>query len=375
MSNEQLFQERQERINKAINYEPVDRMPLIFMGTAALPRQIGMTLADYVFHPENFIDPALDYVDGLGADGFNVPPWFRPDAGLTPLWLSHVKMPGRELPDDMLWQVEEKEIMTVEDYDMIINQGFEAFMFQHLPKVIGMQVFQEGMAQTEEFNPIMGRKIFERGLVTMVGGTTTIPFEFLCGARSMMPFFMDLYRTPDKVMEALEVMVPVCIGLALEMVKASGIRRVWVGGWRSASALLAPKLWDRFVFPHFQRIVTAPAEQDIISVLHLDQDWGRDLEKLRELPAKKCVLNLDGMTDLRKVKKVMDGHMAVLGDVPADILSTGTPESVDNYVKELINDIGTDGLLLCPGCDAPVNSKGENLAAMFEAGRKYGWKS
>ena len=106
------------------------------------------------------------------------------------------------------------------------------------------------------------------------------------------------------------------------------------------------------MFPHFQQIVSALAEKGIISVLHLDQDWTRDLEKLRELPAQKCILNLDGMTDIRKVKKVMDGHMAVLGDVPPDILSTGKPEAVDKYVKELINDIGTDGLLLCPGCDA-----------------------
>ena len=86
MANEQLFQERLERINKAINYEPVDRMPLIFMGSAAVPRQLGMTIADYVYKPETFIDPALDYIDSLGVDGMNTAPWFRPDAGLTSLW-------------------------------------------------------------------------------------------------------------------------------------------------------------------------------------------------------------------------------------------------------------------------------------------------
>ena len=54
--------------------------------------------------------------------------------------------------------------MTIDDYDMIINQGYEAFMFQHLPKVIDMQVFQEGMAQVAQFSPTMGQKSYEHGL-------------------------------------------------------------------------------------------------------------------------------------------------------------------------------------------------------------------
>ena len=372
MANEQLYQERLSRINKAINREPVDRIPLIFMGSATMPRQMGMTMAEYVYNPAKSIDAALDYMDKLEVDGCNVSPWYRPDVGLTSLWLSHIKMPGRELPDDSLWQVEEKEVMTVEDYDTIINQGFEAFMFQHLPKVIDMQIFQEGMAQAGEYNPIMFKKFIEQGLVILCGGITSIPFEFLCGGRSMMPFFMDLYRIPEKVKEVLDVMVPACIGVALQMVEQSGIRRVWVGGWRSASALLAPKLWDEFVFPYFQQVVSALAEKDVISVLHLDQDWTRDLARLRELPAGKCILNPDGMTDIRKAKEILGDHMAILGDVPPGLLASGTPDDVYNYVRDLIKDIGPQGLLLCPGCDAPINAKGENMVAMYEAGREFG---
>ena len=156
------------------------------------------------------------------------------------------------------------------------------------------------------------------------------------------------------------------------MVEQSGIRRVWVGGWRSASALLAPKLWDEFVFPYFQQVVSALAEKDVISVLHLDQDWTRDLARLRELPAGKCILNPDGMTDIRKAKEILGDHMAILGDVPPGLLASGTPDDVYNYVRDLIKDIGPQGLLLCPGCDAPINAKGENMVAMYEAGREFG---
>ena len=185
-----------------------------------------------------------------------------------------------------------------------------------------------------------------------------------------MAFFMDLYRIPDKVKEVLDTMTPMYIGMAVQaMENTSGIRGCWVGGWRTASALLAPKLWDKFVFPYMQQVVYGLAENDIISVLHLDQDWTRDLARLLELPAKKCVLNLDGMTDIRKARKILGDHMAILGDVPAELLATGTPDQVRDYVKHLIEDIGTTGLLLCPGCDAPINAKHENLMAMYDAGR------
>jgi uroporphyrinogen-III decarboxylase len=188
----------------------------------------------------------------------------------------------------------------------------------------------------------------------------------------MMSFFMDLYRIPDKVKAVMDYMLPMYIGMALQAVQASGIRGVWIGGWRTASAMLAPKLWDKFVFPYMHQVVTALAQQNIISILHLDQDWTRDIARFKELPAKSCVLNLDGMTDVRRVKQALGDQMSILGDVPSELLATGTPERVRTYVKELIEDVGPTGLLLCPGCDAPINAKHENVVAMYDAGREFG---
>jgi hypothetical protein len=318
------------------------------------------------------IEIHLDYMDKLGVDGANAPCWFRADAGLSPFWLSRVKMPGRELPEDSMWQVEETEDMTVEDYDTIINQGFDAFLAKFLPKVIDMKVFEEGLARMQEVTPVMFEKYFERGYVLVTSGTTSTPFDTLCGGRSMVPFFMDLYRIPEKVKEVMEVMTQMFIDRGIQTADQTGIRCVWVGGWRCASALLAPKLWDEFVFPYFHKITYALAEKDVMSVLHLDQDWTRDLARLRELPEKKCILNTDGMTDVRKAREILGDHMAIMGDVPPDLLATGSPDTVYDYVRDLIRDIGRKGLLLTPGCDAPINARDENMTAMFEAGREYG---
>lgn len=64
--------------------------------------------------------------------------------------------------------------------------------------------------------------------------------------------------------------------------------------------------------------------------------------------------------------------MAVMGDVLSTLFAIGTPEEIRNYVRDLVRDIGPQGLLLCPGCDAPVNTKPENMKAFVAAADEFG---
>ena len=281
-------------------------------------------------------------------------------------------IPGIDLDKEALWQVMEKEIMSADDYDFIIENGYVAFMEKILPQVCDMNLMAEhGAWLAEHFGGVAG-KFREAGYAVVAPAITTVPFEPLCGVRSMNQFFFDLYRTPDKVEAAMEAMLPYCIGLGINVAKASGVPAVWVGGWRTASAMLAPKLWERFVWPYFKQIAEALIEEDITPVFHWDQDWTRDVHRLLELPAKKCILNPDGMTDIRKASEILKGHTAIMGDLPASILSAGTPDDVRNYIRDLVRDLGPEGLLLTPGCDGPLNSKPENFEALMAANREFG---
>jgi uroporphyrinogen-III decarboxylase len=107
-------------------------------------------------------------------------------------------------------------------------------------------------------------------------------------------------------------------------------------------------------------------------VLHWDQDWTRDLVRLQELPAKKCILNPDGMTDVRKFKELVGDRMAMMGDVPASLFAAGTPDDIYNYVRDLTRLFDAKGLILSSGCDVPVNAKPENVEAFVAASREYG---
>ena len=44
--------------------------------------------------------------------------------GLCYDYLSRVSVPGVDLPDDEMWQVVETELMTRDDYDLLLNLGW-----------------------------------------------------------------------------------------------------------------------------------------------------------------------------------------------------------------------------------------------------------
>lgn len=373
MNKESLYQERIARIEKAINLEPVDRVPVVYIGNAFSPRYMGLPIAKFCNDPDTAVNITLAALNRLGdVDGINLFAPGRVHIGQSYTWLSRVAVPGRDLPEESLWQIKEAEVMSIDDYDTIINKGWKTFLNNHMPKIMDMEEAKLNAAWVRANLPGVKRKFQEHGFVLMCAGVTSIPFEYFCGGRSMAQFFLDLYRIPDKVKAAMDVVLPNLIEAGIRAANLSGIPRVWVGGWRAASALVAPKLWDKMVFPYYYQLVTALAEKGITSVLHFDHDWTRDLERLKELPAKKCVLNPDGMTDIRKAKEILGDHMAIMGDLPASIFATGTTDDVYCYVEKLVKDIGPEGLILCPGCDAPINTKPENMEAFVAASREFG---
>lgn len=121
-----------------------------------------------------------------------------------------------------------------------------------------------------------------------------------------------------------------------------------------------------------KKLVEAFARQNIISVLHMDKDWTRNLPYLKELPRGMCICELDSTTDIFKAKEILEGHMCIMGDVPATITALGTPQETTAYCNKLIDVIGKDGgFILSTGCETPIDANLENLRAMMNAPRVH----
>lgn len=375
MTPSKLYLERLEKVKKTIALEN-DRPTTCYMGTSTPAAHMGVTMAEFANNPDVNLDVSLGYINEInkitpidclntGAGGIKI------NVGLTMTWLSRIKMPGRELPENSIWQVEEKKVMEVEDYDLVIEKGYDALVQKILPKVIDPAEVQEYMNYVQENGERNAKRVIENGYPSINSLSSAPPFEMLCGARSMTNFFMDCYKMPDKVKGAIEAMLPKAIDILITSTKQANGMGTWIGGWRGASAMVAPKIWDELVWPSMYEMGKACLENGIVPTFHLDQNWDRDIERFKEFPAKSIIINTDGMTDLRNARKVLGDHAALMGDVPPQLLATGTPEQVKDYVKRLLDDIGPQGVFITPGCDAPANAKFENMVAMFEAANEW----
>ncbi|MDR1677623.1 MAG: uroporphyrinogen-III decarboxylase [Deltaproteobacteria bacterium] len=365
MDNSKLYEANFDRIKKTMAFEKTDRVPVLPTGNAWCTRPIGMKLADYCANPVASVDVHLKcwhtvtpMVDALQCVVYDT-------NFLKPQWLSNVRVPGVDLPEDELWQVEENELMTVEDYQKIIDGGFYNWLGPFLVEKLGDPL--TALQPTIASGASAIEKVIQAGIVPLVPAIVTIPFEVFCGGRSMIKMMMDMYKRPDLLSEALEVAFKEMLEANRGLMRAMKPVGCWVGGWRGASGLMSPKMWNRFVWPHFKATVEMCIEEGVIPVLHLDSDWTNSLEYFRELPKYKCIMSPDGATDIHKAREAMDGHMAILGDVPAAMLAFSQPQEVSDYVKGLIKEFGGKGYMVSSGCDIPFNAKIENVEAMIRA--------
>lgn len=360
-----LREERTARILRTVAMERPDRTPVVleFAGFAATVTGNPMTAflasvsasVDMMIQAFRLIGPA-DAVD-YGA--------YSPYA-LCSLWMSKVKVPGVDLPPDAALQVAEAELMTPEDYDRILSRGWPDFQRAFLEERVFNDVAPGRRPSAQTAIDVRGSWAAQ-GIPVLSGGDISPPFELLCGARSVNGFYGDLLASPDKVREVMDAITPHLAAPVCAQAKAKGFPAVWVGGWRSASKMISPRIWQRFVGPYLEKLVRQVVESGLIAILHLDYDWTRDLGFFRCLPKGKCILSTDGRTDLRKAREILGGHMCLAGDVPAEMLAFGTPDEVHRYATGLIRDLGPAGFILHSGCDIPENAKLENVRAMVAA--------
>ena len=365
MSQESLFQQRLTRIMQAVALEKPDRTPVVleYSGFAAYVTQTPMAefLASAAKNLETMIQ-AYHLIGGGDAINYGS---FWP-YGLCYDFMAKVWVPGVDLPENEMWQVVETELMKPEDYDRILDLGWPEFFEDFMTGRILNDAPAEYLPPRRK--PVDVRGAWRAsGIPVLSGGDVTTPIELLCGARSLFQFADDLFEIPDKVEAVMDAIVPHLAAGGIRRAKKLGYPLVWIGGWRSAPCLLSPRMWNRFVWPYFRKLVQEVVDAGLIALLHLDSDWTRELERFTELPRAKCIMALDGETDIFKAKKILGNHMCLMGDVAASMLYLEEPDDVYAYCTTLIRELGPGGFILQSGCDIPANAKLENVRAMVAA--------
>ena len=130
---------RQERFEAAVALEKPDRVPVMPLMTAFAVRSQEMTQGEAWRDPEKGFKAMMDTFKDLGGfDRLYKPNLFWPMIGgrfcSSPV---RVLIPGRQLPEDALNQIDERELFSREDYDKLASLGWNAFWDEHYEKMSG----------------------------------------------------------------------------------------------------------------------------------------------------------------------------------------------------------------------------------------------
>lgn len=371
----------EERLQRTIRLQPVDKMlsgPSISQFAATYA---GITQKEFAEDPERAEAAYEKTFNELG--GWDIGRFGGGDADTAGFATRRRLTPGRGLPDNVVAQIVEEEVMFPEDYDYVIKHGFNALQ-KLLSERVNPPDLSRDPAERERRRAEATRRAREntakwlaRGVARLSGGQMGgSPFAFFSYHRSISKFPLDVIRMPDKVKAAIKACIPDMIASARKGVAASGVRRVGgAGGSRGSSTFINAKQFEGFVLPSMLEMVYAMTDNDIDVVFHCDTDWTRFLPYFKEFPRGRCILQLDGATDIFKAGDILKNHMVIMGDVPSPLLTLGTPEDVFAYCKKLIEAYKETGgnLILSSGCSTPYNAKIENVAAMVRAGNELTW--
>jgi uroporphyrinogen-III decarboxylase len=374
-----------ERVWAAINLEPCDRIPVAPLMDVMFPScHKGMTVAEGITNWEKGFEAIADVFDEVGGWDAMILPGYS--LALTPSLAAGIivaiarggyRFPGRDavVSVDSQPQVEEKELLTADDYNGIANLGLKGFMernYQRFAPFPPERIVAWTKTQTSQY--IQERETWDKkGIPSLCGSIVESPLMFLSTKRSLTAFTMDLHRIPDKVQAAMDGMVDDLVLEAIAAAKLTGIPGVMLVLERGGGFYYPLRIFERFELPYMKKMVEAFAAEDLITVMHFDQDWTINLPYLRELPKKKCVCELDSTTDIFKAKEILSDHMCIAGDVPASISAIGTVTEMESYCKKLIDHIGKDktGFILSSGCTVPANARFENFKAMIDVAKGY----
>ena len=134
--------------------------------------------------------------------------------------------------------------------------------------------------------------------------------------------------------------------------------------------LFSPAVFRELAMPRYRRLaerITLPW------VVHSDGNLMPFVDDLLTLGIAGLHPNEKGAVDIREMKRRYGGRLCLLGNVDLNILGIGTPQEVDDEVRELIRDVGPGGgYIVTSGNSLAGYLKPENVLALAEAVQRYG---
>lgn len=401
-----LYKERVNRIKDAIQLRKVpDRVPIVINVTffptfyAGISPQEAMYEYDklYTAWKVFLLEFSPDSVPGphIGSGKF-----FEILNCKTHAW------PGHGVGSNCPFQFIEREYMKANEYDALIQDKSDFIVRNFLPRVF------EKLKGLESLSPLDGmltgnlsnfipfcmpdtrnavkalleagdealkwaqaaekyrKEIIAAGFPQLGGAVTLAPFDmignYLRGTQGIM---LDMFRQPDKLLKALEVITPLAIKMGLSNKSDNPI--VYMPLHKGGDDFLSDKQFKTFYWPFLKKVILELIKKGYFVYLFAEGSYNSRLEVIRDLPKGKTLWRFD-QTDMKKAKEKLGDIACIAGNLPTTFLMTSSTQEIKEYIKKIIDEVGRDGgYIMCNGAGID-SAKPENVKAMIDFTKEYG---
>jgi uroporphyrinogen-III decarboxylase len=319
------------------------------------------------------------------------------------------RWPGNGLSEDVPYQCVEAEYMKPEEYEELIDDPSAFLIKKYLGRICGkLKAFRKipSLFSSLEFPTFLGalnslgdtevqnalkalleagkeaarwhevaiaasKNLGAYGLPSVGGGFSKAPFDAIGDTlRGTVGLMNDMYRRPEKVLEALERLTPIFIEMG-KGVRFGGCPIVGLPLHKGADGFMSDAQFKKFYWPTLKAVILALIEEGLVPRMFAEGGYNSRLEALKELPPGTNIWHFD-QTDMGKAKEVLGDRICIMGNVPSYLLVSESPEETSDYCKKLIDVAGKDGGYICSTGAVTDNARPENLKAMIETVKTCG---
>jgi len=379
-SAKELLEEREKRVNDAIQLKVPDRVPIIPSFAYFPAKYAGVTCEDAFFNLPKWHAACKKVAIDFEPDLYHFA-MTQPGPVQIALGNKQLALPGHGVSPMHSHQFVEGEYMKANEWDAYLHNPTDYAIRTYLPRIYdklkafsslpplvrlfwgygevtttelftrpefkealnALKVAGQEMEKWREEKARFDQEMEALGFRAVSKGSTSAPFDLISDMfRGMRGSMLDMYRNPDKLLEACEWLTPKMIERGIKSAKASGNPRVFIALHRGAEGFMSLKQFETFYWPSLKKVIIALVDAGLTPAPFFEGDYTSRLEYLLELPRGKVVGHFD-TTDIFRAKQVLGNHMCIRGNFPVSLLQTGTPDEIREYTRKLIDVVGKDG--------------------------------
>ncbi len=408
---EKAYKERVNRIKDAIQLKKKpDRIPVIPLPSFFPAYYIGSTPHDVMYDYDKCVDAWTRFILDFEPDASMGCAGPGPGKFYELMDYKLYSWPGHGVAPNCSYQANEGEYMTASEYDDLIQDPSNYFSHVYLPRVFGslegwkmlpsltgileiygvafnfipfglppvqatyQKLFEAGAEALKWAGKVMAfdTSMAAQGFPAFLSGFTKAPFDVigdtLRGTRGVM---VDMYRRPDKLLEALDALTPIMIKMGVGAAQMNAKPLIFIPLHKGADGFLSDEQFKKFYWPSFRKVMLGLIDEGCVPFPVAEGGYNSRLEVITDLPKGKVLWMFDD-TDMVKAKTALKDVACIMGNMPLDLLGIGTVDQVKNYTKNLIDTVGKDGGYIMANGAFFDEAKPENVKAMVELTKEYG---